>query len=377
MLPREAPSGTLRGVPHDPGPASFRPPPSSREIPSDQDLTGALHEVSNALTVVLGWLDRTLAGGLDAEQQRALSIARARALDGRDIARRAIGALPQEPVQQTLAALLDEALLGVLPEASSCGVRVSLRPLTGGPALLDDARVVLQILTNLLLNAVAFSPEGGQVEVTARIEDGDALILVADDGPGIPEERQRRLFQRGATTRRGGAGIGLAHAHELARAHGGDLSLSDAPRGASFLLRWPCSPTRSSADPAPRPSIALRGRRVLLIEDDSSILDLLEVALSARGAEVVPVLGVDDLPAILAQGPFDVVLFDWSPIAADARKHLERVRIACPGAPLITISGSAAILDADALALCSAWVRKPFDLGELLGVITAELTING
>jgi DNA-binding response OmpR family regulator len=116
---------------------------------------------------------------------------------------------------------------------------------------------------------------------------------------------------------------------------------------------------------------------VLLIEDDSSILDLLEVALSARGAEVVPVLGVDDLPTILAQGPFDVVLFDWSPIAADARKHLERVRIACPGAPLITISGSAAILDADALALCSAWVRKPFDLGELLGVITAELTING
>jgi CheY-like chemotaxis protein len=326
--------------------------------------------------VVVGWLDRALLGPLDPEQSRALAVARARALDGRDIARRAIGALPQEPVQQPLTALLDEALLGVLPEASSAGVSVHLRPFTGPTALVDDARVLLQILTNLLLNAVAFSPPGGRVEVSARNEHGEALILVADEGPGIPEERRRRLFQRGSSTRRGGAGIGLAHAHELSSSHGGELSLLEAPRGATFQLRWPCAPTRSSADPAPRPSIALRGRRVLLIEDDQAILDLLEIALSSRGAEVVSLPDIGSLPAALEQGAFDVVLVDWSPIAASALRHLEALRAACPGAPLVVISGSASILDAEALALCAAWVRKPFDLGELLAAITSELATN-
>ncbi|MCS6899583.1 MAG: ATP-binding protein [Myxococcales bacterium] len=361
-------------MPHDPsGPTSFHSTPSSREAPSSHDLTGALHEVSNALTVVVGWLDRALLGPLDPEQTRALTVARARALDGRDIARRAIGALPQTPVQQPLTTLLDEALLGVLPEASSAAVHVHLRPLTGPPALVDDARILLQILTNLLLNAVAFSPMGGQVEVTAGVEADEAWIIVADEGPGIPEEHRHQLFQRGNSKRQGGAGIGLAHAYELASSHGGKLSLLDTPRGTSFQIRWPCAPTRSSASPTPRPSITLRGRRVLLLEDDRSILDLLEIALSSRGVATVLLPDITALHAALKQGPFDAVLVDWSPIAASPLHYLTTLRVACPSVPLLVISGSATIPDAEALALCAVWIRKPFDLGELLATLTSVL----
>lgn len=351
-----------------------RPDPATPpQAPAERDLAGALHEVSNALTVVVGWVERALASPLDPELHRALSLAHARALDGRDIARSAIGARPPSSVQQTLASLLDEAISGVLPEAARRDVHVALKPVGQGRALLDDARVALQILTNLLLNAVAFSPAGATVEVSAQLDQNEALIRVADQGPGLPAERQARLFERGASTREGGAGIGLAHAHDLAAQHGGELLLEASPRGACFSLRWPCAPTRSSAGLTPRPSVALQGRRVLLIEDDSSIIDLLDIALSARGAEVVAASDASELPAILSQKPFDIVLLDWSPIATDARAHLNAVRSACPGAPLVAISGSAALLDTEALALCSAWVRKPFELVELLGALASVL----
>jgi CheY-like chemotaxis protein len=353
----------------------FVPKDRPEQAPSavETDLPGALHEVSNALTVVVGWLDRALSAPLDPELRRALIIAHARALDGRDIARSAIGARALSSVQQTMASLLDEAILGVLPEASSRGVHVTLRPLTGGPVLLDDARVLLQILTNLLLNAVAFSPADGTVEVTARTEQGDALIRVSDEGPGLPAERRANLFERGHSTRDGGAGVGLAHARDLAHQHGGELLLEESDRGASFSLRWPCAPTRSSASLIPRPSVALRGRRVLLVEDDGAIVELLDIALSARGAEVIAVSDASALSAALLQGPIDLVLLDWSPIAADARTHLAAVQAAFPGAPLVAISGSAALSDADVLSLCAAWVRKPFELTELLGAVAAAL----
>ncbi|RYE85175.1 MAG: HAMP domain-containing histidine kinase, partial [Myxococcales bacterium] len=233
---------------HPAAPASSRlrlsdlpPAPGSADLAAGHDLAGALHEVSNALTVVVGWLERALGTALDPEQRRALTLAHVRALDGRDIARAAIGARSPSSVQQSLASLLDEALVGVQPEAVSRGVHLSLRPLAGG-LLVDDARVALQILTNLLLNAVAFSPPGSTVEVSALVDQGEAVMRVADEGPGLPPERRARVFERGSTTRPGGAGLGLAHAHALALAHG----------GAAFLLRWPGGPARSSAETRPR-----------------------------------------------------------------------------------------------------------------------------
>lgn len=360
-------------VPHDSsGPASYRPSPSSQEIPSDQELSGALHEISNVLTVVVGWLERAI-DAPPAELEKALRVAHARALDGRDIARRAIGALPESSVQQPLESLLEEAILGVLPEASSTKVSVELIPSEHGAVLLDDARIVLQILTNLLLNAVAFSPVEKAVQLSVEIREDEAILQVTNEGPGIPEERRRRLFQRGSSSRRGGAGIGLAHAYEMALHHGGDLSLADVPGKTSFVLRWPCAAVSSSTTIAPRSSATLLGCKVLLIEDDNSIRDLLEIALSARGAEIVAAEDACCLSSSLEQGPFDIVLFDWSPIASNPMDCLSAVRKACPHAPLIAISGSATLPELEAMEFCSAWVRKPFELSELIDVILSSL----
>ena len=105
-----------------------------------------------------------------------------------------------------------------------------------------DARGVIQILVNLLGNAVRHSPEGGTVTITFDRLDGFARAHVADQGPGIAPEDQQRIFERfeRAKGAEGGSGLGLAIARRLAHSMGGDISLESAPgQGARFTLSLP------------------------------------------------------------------------------------------------------------------------------------------
>ena len=102
---------------------------------------------------------------------------------------------------------------------------------------------VLQILVNLIGNAVRYSPDGGMVWVRTHRDRGTAVIIVADQGKGIAPEDQARIFdkfERVDPTEPGGSGLGLYIARRLARAMGGDLTVDSAPgEGARFMLSLP------------------------------------------------------------------------------------------------------------------------------------------
>ena len=107
---------------------------------------------------------------------------------------------------------------------------------------LDNHRggLLCLIATNLIQNAIAATPRGRRVEVTLVNGDGHLTLAVADEGPGIPEEIQARLFEPGRSTRPGGPGLGLAISHLLARQLGGELALArSTSAGATFQLRLP------------------------------------------------------------------------------------------------------------------------------------------
>lgn len=114
---------------------------------------------------------------------------------------------------------------------------------------LDDAAVwgdsdrLHQVMTNLLTNALRFTPAGGSVRVSLREGDGEVTIEVHDTGSGIPADEQARVFERffrGRNARAGGSGIGLAVVHELVAAHGGALSVtSEDGRGSTFRVELP------------------------------------------------------------------------------------------------------------------------------------------
>lgn len=107
---------------------------------------------------------------------------------------------------------------------------------------------IVQVLDNLLANAVSFTPPGGTVTVTLRADERSAEITVADEGPGVPEEHRERIFDRfftyrpGADRKRGvgHTGLGLAIVKAIVDGHGGSVRVE--PRhggGAKFLVRLP------------------------------------------------------------------------------------------------------------------------------------------
>jgi len=106
-----------------------------------------------------------------------------------------------------------------------------------------EFRRVLQILLNLLGNALRYAPEGSQVWLRAEVEDGRARIVVADQGEGLSAEQQARAFdkfERLGRTGDGGSGLGLYISRRLARAMGGDVMIDSAPgQGARFMLDLP------------------------------------------------------------------------------------------------------------------------------------------
>jgi signal transduction histidine kinase len=146
-------------------------------------------------------------------------------IDLADIARRAAG------------------LLSV--RASDRGVRID-KPSDGDklPAR-GDFRRVLQIMMNLVVNAIRYSPEGGMIWIRPEHDGDTASIIVADLGKGIASDDQARIFdkfERVDPTEPGGTGLGLYIARRLARAMGGDLAVDSAPgQGARFKLTLPAA----------------------------------------------------------------------------------------------------------------------------------------
>jgi CheY-like chemotaxis protein len=350
------------------------PPPSGSE--RDADLAGALHEVSNALTVVLGWLDVASTRPEASAAREAIEVARLHARLGHQIARAAIGAeVPErENEQRSARSIVSAAALGVTPQAAQRAVRVLVDSVDPGHALVRDAGSALQIMTNLLLNAIDFSPEGSEVVLSVRDIGSSVLFSVTDQGPGIDPERVATLLTAPKSTRHGGAGVGLRHSATLARNHGGELRVARSAPGACFELRWPIAEARSSVRPTRETKSAVRGARVLVVEDDAAVCSLVELAFEARGAEVVLAPSREAFAhALETSGPFDAALIDLSPLAGDVTSAFDRLHVTCPGIPIILISGVASGMPEEVIDRVTAWVRKPFEMGEVLEVLSENL----
>jgi ActR/RegA family two-component response regulator len=228
----------------------------------------------------------------------------------------------------------------------------------------------LQVLTNLLLNAIGMSPEGSTVDIQVSAAGDRALVSVADQGPGVDPQNRTTIFKGRLSLRPGGVGVGLRHARSLARSKGGSLDLGESERGARFDVRWPLAPERVHAAPVTATSAALDGLRILLVEDDDAVVGLLSTALSLRGAHVVAARNAGEMMATVAAQSFDAALVDLSPIASDIRGSLDAVRERNPGACLVVISGSAAEVPGLGVGSEWTWVRKPFEVGEILTVLS-------
>jgi signal transduction histidine kinase len=151
-------------------------------------------------------------------------------------------AMSEDPAQihgfVDLASLAAEAVIMLESSAEERGVRIELEqpePLRAR----GEERAVIQILVNLMVNAIRYSPEGGTVRLAFMKTNGTASVTVSDEGPGIAAGDEQRIFERfeRAQSNEGGTGLGLAISRRLARSMGGDVTLDSTPgEGARFTL---------------------------------------------------------------------------------------------------------------------------------------------
>lgn len=187
------------------------------------------------------------------------------------------------------------------------------------PRVLGDDGRLCQVVVNLIVNATqALRGSTGRthvVRVVARTVGADAILEVADDGPGVPLEIQDRVFDPFFTTKAlgEGTGLGLAVCREIVRSMRGTIELESEPgRGATFRIRIPAllrGTSRPTSAPRSRPDVELAGR-ALVVDDDPLVARAVTRALV--GCEVVTCTGsLEALEVIRAErGAFDLVLCD-------------------------------------------------------------------
>ncbi len=139
------------------------------------------------------------------------------------------------PVPVDVALLVADVARTLLPDIED--KQITFVPPTGPLVVAADEQLLRQALFNLLLNAVQAVSPGGRIEVRHAAADGEAVLEVADDGPGVPEADRASIFKPYVTMREKGAGLGLAIVHQIVAAHRWEIvCTANAPRGALFRL---------------------------------------------------------------------------------------------------------------------------------------------
>ena len=367
----------------------------------DEFLAMLSHELRTPMSAMLGWLHLLKTGKLTAEQQamaldtieRNARIQTRLVNDLLDVSRIVTGKMELDaeimPLDRALETALDSARL----EGRARGIELEAHLGRGAWHVKGNPQRVQQIFSNLLSNALKFSPKGSRIEIRLERAGNEARVSVADQGEGIAAEVLPHVFERfrqaDSSTRRrhGGLGLGLAIVRSLVELHGGSVTAASPGRGrgATFsvtlpLVDVPAGEARRngvSADEAD-----LSGIRVLVADDDQSNLQMIAQLLRLHGASVMTSSDAAGVLAIASRWDPDAVILDIGMPDKDGYELLRELRGAlgkdAHSLPAIAVTGFASREDsARALqAGFQAHVAKPFDMNGLCQLV-AQLSGAG
>jgi signal transduction histidine kinase len=390
------------------------------------------HELRTPLTLILTPVEDLLNRELASDLRPALLVIRRNAHrllrlidDLLDLARLDVGGLRLHVAELDLNELTTRVVEVSRPAAEARGMALSLQVEPGELPLFGDPHRLEIVLTNLLGNALKFTPDGGRVAVRVLQEQASCRVEVEDTGPGIPAQELDRIFDRfyqveGSERRRqGGAGIGLSLARKLSELHGGSVAVKSTPgQGSTFSVILPLGrdhfkdavlerrrvrtdehPKRRASDradvmviPAPEPAPESydtdvapvrmdRGRRplVLVAEDEPDLREYIEASLKPFFDVETAGDGAQALALVKSRAP-DLVLTDVMMPGTSgtdlcrAIKQDPRLK-STPVIVLTALSATDNVLDAYS-AGADDFVTKPFHSRVLLARINAQLRLR-
>jgi signal transduction histidine kinase/CheY-like chemotaxis protein len=347
----------------------------------DEFLAMVSHELRGPLNAIVGWtrLLRT---------ERLTESARARALDTiernawvqtrlvedlLEVSQIVAGRRESDRQVLALALIIDQAMASLSPSADAKQVRLHAQ-LQDDTLIAGDPLQLQRIATNLIANAIKFTPPGGVIRVNLSHDDRHATLIVSDSGSGIKPEFLPHIFepfrQQDASTTRvhGGIGLGLTIARHLVALHGGSIG-AESPgigRGATFTVVLPVAVGATEvaqrhtvaavarpADTTPLPMFS-RGVHVLVVDDDRDAREVLHAVLAQAGAEVTTVASASEALASIDQARPDVLVSDIGLPEEDGYALLRQLRMRREDnggrTPAIAVTAYAAVADRERAA---------------------------
>jgi PAS domain S-box-containing protein len=372
----------------------------------DEFVATVSHELRTPLNAILGWSSMLLSDKLKgADARRGLeTIERNARLQAQliedilDVSRSISGKLRLDIKPVELISVIRAAVDAVRPAAQGKDIQLQLLLDPAADHVQADATRMQQIIWNLLANAIKFTPKRGFVQVKLDRVESRAQVTVTDTGEGISPDFLPFIFNRfqqgdGTTTRRhGGLGLGLAIARHLVEMHGGTIEAASEglDKGSTFTVAFPLVAVRSASgslvppqliSPAPesdsngKAQTSLKGLRILAIDDEPDVRDMLQTLLQDCGASVLTASSAQEgLEALAAWKPH-VLISDIGMPDEDGYSLIRKIRALTPeqgsDVPAIALTGYVRVEERmRALeAGYQMFVPKPVETNELISII--------
>jgi signal transduction histidine kinase/CheY-like chemotaxis protein len=348
------------------------------------------HDLRGPITSVLGWthvLRRsgaatkatrdTALGAIERATRSQLSLVE----DLLDVSRIAADKLQLDLMALDVGLTVRRTVDAMMPLAADRGIALSVTTPIESVNAHADRRRLEQITTNLVSNALRFTPTGGRVDVEVTRDGKNALLVVRDNGRGISLETLPLVFEYFKQDTRdpsvgGGLGLGLYIVKQIVELHGGTVSAESlgAGMGARFEVRLPMhdmeAPEATSSALLPDAN-DLEGVRVLLVEDEEDTRDLLCAVLLDRGATVATASDASSALATFDAFHPDVLVSDIGLPGQDGCSLMRKIRMRSAHLPAVAISGFAGQIDADRAleAGFDLHIAKPMDADQLIEAI--------
>jgi len=359
-------------------------------------VAGVAHELNNPLTTVMGFSELLGRADGDPQHKKYLDMILKSAQRCQKIVQNLLSFARRHPPERRLSSineLVEGAVEFLHYQLRTSNIEVVTRLATDLPKTMLDPHQVQQVFLNLVNNARQ-ALEGrrpdGCIRITTEACGQMARATFQDNGPGISEEDLSKVFDPFFTTKEAGkgTGLGLSICYGIIKEHQGTISVRSKPgEGATFVIELPLASgpgaaSEASAAPAAAPANLREGvgRKVLVIDDEDAILQMVRETLSEHGYQVDVARDGESALRRVEQGPYDLALCDWRMPGLNGEQVYERIRTANPALSerMIFITGDVVNDTAQKFLrernkVC---LSKPFSLVEFREAISRAMSVS-
>jgi signal transduction histidine kinase len=356
----------------------------SQKMEAVGQLTGGLaHDFNNLLTAVLGNLEFIRTRADDPRIRRWADNAFRAAQRG---SRLTSQLLAFSRAQKLITAPVDvnALILGMrelLNQTLGANITIAIELDPALPAAMADQSQLELAILNLAINARDAMPDGGVLTITTAARPGNAqpvMVSVSDTGTGMPPEVAARAFDPFFTTKPPGkgTGLGLSQVYGIARQTGGDVSIeSEVDKGTTVTLRLPRAADRvvSEHDRESETVRARPGEKLLVVDDDSDVREIVSSFLAELGYQVRDVPQGDAALAIIAELDPDLLVVDFAMPGMNGAEMAQAARQWKSCLPILFLSGFADSTVLEAAVGSAPLLKKPFRPVDLAAAVRAAL----